>query len=674
MTRHFKWYGTICKSSGLMISRSSETSESDRRVCFWNKLYLIYSVGCLSVCAIVEIGFFYQLCLAVFAHDVPFTTTVHVLLYVVVNAKVALNTTLATVKVRSMHRFFSESSKYEESVQFVAPRNHRRMTPTCCLIRFLLLSAFVANVCTCSYLSLEFVDRLGRGPALGAMLKLTCMAGNFLYYVFDAASFLVLRPCCEVIRLYIEHQHGVLRSIVRRKECDVIGSERRARLVEDVRFNLCTISDIKRRLNDIWQYAIVTSGGVLLFSFCIGVYLIFVEELWTLENFLAFLNTVSATLDFLDIVILSDAMVTEIGFFYQLCLAVFAHDVPFTTTVHVLLYVVVNAKVALNATLATVKVRSMHRFFSESSKYEESVQFVAPRNHRRMTPTCCLIRFLLLSAFVANVCTCSYLSLEFVDRLGRGPALGAMLKLTCMAGNFLYYVFDAASFLVLRPCCEVIRLYIEHQHGVLRSIVRRKECDVIGSERRARLVEDVRFNLCTISDIKRRLNDIWQYAIVTSGGVLLFSFCIGVYLIFVEELWTLENFLAFLNTVSATLDFLDIVILSDAMVTELLYLRKSLKPGEMALSAAGFFSLKSPMLVSSTHHNVRRLGRLTPTSAITYGLVMRLSHNKTQREPYIHHIQSCVVGGYATRHVPGRPDLVFRLAENDAGIQGLAVT
>ncbi|KAL3254428.1 hypothetical protein MRX96_054179 [Rhipicephalus microplus] len=312
MTRHFKWYGTICKSSGLMISRSSETSESDRRICFWNKLYLIYSVGCLFVCAIVEIGFFYQLCLAVFAHDVPFTTTVHVLLYVTVNAKVALNATLATVKVRSMHRFLSESSKYEESVQFVAPRNHRRMTPTCCLIRFLLLSAFVANVCTSSYLSLEFVDRLGRGPALGAMLKLTCMAGNFLYFVFDAASFLVLRPCCEVIRLYIEHQHGVLRSIVRRKVCDVIGSERRARLVEDVRFNLCTISDIKRRLNDIWQYAIVTSGGVLLFSFCIGVYLIFVEELWTLENVLAFLNTVSATLDFLDIVILSDAMVTEV--------------------------------------------------------------------------------------------------------------------------------------------------------------------------------------------------------------------------------------------------------------------------------------------------------------------------------------------------------------------------
>ncbi|KAL1479438.1 hypothetical protein MTO96_051835 [Rhipicephalus appendiculatus] len=104
--------------------------------------------------------------------------------------------------------------------------------------------------------------------------------------------------------------------------------------------------------------------------------------------------------------------------------------------------------------------------------------------------------------------------------------------------------------------------------------------------------------------------------------------CIGIYLNFVEEFWTLEHVLAILYTISTGLDFLDIVILSDNMVREVrkvrqtlqnaaissakwdyiiqvedaegavLYLRDSLKPGEMALSGAGFFSLKLPILVS----------------------------------------------------------------------------
>ncbi|KAL1479302.1 hypothetical protein MTO96_051958 [Rhipicephalus appendiculatus] len=97
--------------------------------------------------------------------------------------------------------------------------------------------------------------------------------------------------------------------------------------------------------------------------------------------------------------------------------------------------------------------------------------------------------------------------------------------------------------------------------------------------------------------------------------------CIGIYLNFVEEFWTLEHVLAILYTISTGLDFLDIVILSDNMVREVrkvrqtlqnaaissakwdyviqvLYLRDSLKPGEMALSGAGFFSLKLSMLVS----------------------------------------------------------------------------
>ncbi|KAH6923950.1 hypothetical protein HPB50_010014 [Hyalomma asiaticum] len=313
MRRHFKWYEVICKSCGLAILRSPGTADSDADVNhFWNKLRIIYSVVCLSVCASVELSYVYQLWLAVFVHDRVFTTALYVLIYVACASKVALNTCVALVKARSLQTLLRESCKYERSVQFVAPKNRRTLTPTHCVVRPLLLVAFAANVCTSSYLSFKFVDRLGYGPALRAVVMLASIAGNFLFYVYDTVSFLVLRPCCEVIRLYIEHQHEVLRCIVKITRTQNAGQEKRARLVERVRLNLCTVSHLKGTLNQIWGCSIAVSGAVLLCTSCIGIYLNFVEEFWTPDHLLNILYTVSTSLDFLDITNLSDSMVREV--------------------------------------------------------------------------------------------------------------------------------------------------------------------------------------------------------------------------------------------------------------------------------------------------------------------------------------------------------------------------
>ncbi|KAL3227196.1 hypothetical protein MRX96_024166 [Rhipicephalus microplus] len=292
MTRHFKWYEMICKSCGLLFLHNSKTSESDDAVCSWNKVYLIYSLVCISVCALVEISYFYEIWLAVFSHDLVFTTTLYVVIYTMDLAKAMLNATLTFVKARSLQKFFHESSEYEQQVRFKAPQESSHDDT--------------------SYLSIKFIDQLGCVPALGATLKFMSIAGNFVFYVLDAAPFLVIRPCCEVIRLYIEHQHGVLRCIVRSGGDNFVGPEKRARLVEKVRLDLCTISHIKRSLNGIWQHAIAVSGATVICISCVGIYLNFVEEYWTLEHLLSIMYTVSTVLDFLDIAILSDAMVREV--------------------------------------------------------------------------------------------------------------------------------------------------------------------------------------------------------------------------------------------------------------------------------------------------------------------------------------------------------------------------
>ncbi|KAL3254427.1 hypothetical protein MRX96_054178 [Rhipicephalus microplus] len=313
MRRHFKGYGRICKYFGLLILRSSRTSVSEEEVLSWNKFYLIYSATCMFLCAINEIAYIYELWITVLVHDLIFTTNLYVLICAFDSSKIALNATLMLLKARSLQKFFYESHKYEQRVRFAAPKTGLKATNASYLIRFLLLAAFAVNVCTSSYLSIEFVDKLACGPVLGATLKLASIAGNFVYYVLDAAPFLVVRPCCEVIRLYIEHQHAVLRLIVRSGGNDYVGPERRARLVENVRLNLGAISHIKRSLNETWQHAIAVSGAMVLWASCSGIYLNFVEEFWTVEHVLSITYTISAVLDFLDIAILSDAMVRELA-------------------------------------------------------------------------------------------------------------------------------------------------------------------------------------------------------------------------------------------------------------------------------------------------------------------------------------------------------------------------
>ncbi|KAL1479876.1 hypothetical protein MTO96_034767 [Rhipicephalus appendiculatus] len=201
MRRHFKWYGMICTFSGLPILHGPQTSDYDEGIDHfsWNKWYLIYSIACLTVWALVELIFFYQLWLAIFVRNLIFTTTVNALFHVVSAVKAALNASIPFIKARSLQRFFNESCEYEQRVHFVAPTNRRKPTLTFCLIRPLLLVAFAANVGICSYFSIELVGHLGYGPTLSLTLKITVVAGHFLFYVYDAACFLVLRPCCEVI-------------------------------------------------------------------------------------------------------------------------------------------------------------------------------------------------------------------------------------------------------------------------------------------------------------------------------------------------------------------------------------------------------------------------------------------------------------------------------------------
>ncbi|KAL3240865.1 hypothetical protein MRX96_021662 [Rhipicephalus microplus] len=174
-------------------------------------------------------------------------------------------------------------------------------------------------------------------------------------------------------------------------------------------------------------------------------------------------------------------------------------------------------------------------------------------------------------------------------------------------------------FIVLRPCTEVIRLYIQHQHKLLRPLLDAR-CNV-PIAKRSKELEAIRINLCTIAALKQQLNAIWRWSIVASGAIVLTVSCICIYSVFTEEFSAVQHLLTILYSISSALDFVDIANVSQQLVNEmrqirhtlqkaptyfenevyyyqLIHLRASIKPKEMALSGAGFFTFNLPLAVS----------------------------------------------------------------------------
>ncbi|KAH7950316.1 hypothetical protein HPB49_022340 [Dermacentor silvarum] len=173
---------------------------------------------------------------------------------------------------------------------------------------------------------------------------------------------------------------------------------------------------------------------------------------------------------------------------------------------------------------------------------------------------------------------------------------GIVLKVSCVAGNFIFYVYQMVDFVVLRPCLEVLLLYIRQQYEVVRCMIDGGGSTVFVNP--ARKVEEVRMNLCAIALLKQQLNCIWRWSIMASGAVVLLFACSFTYSAFVEGFSTLQSLVGMIYTSLLVLDLLDIAGLSQEMVNEISYLRDTIKPKEMAISGAGFFSLNLPLIVS----------------------------------------------------------------------------
>ncbi|XP_075728468.1 uncharacterized protein LOC142769263 [Rhipicephalus microplus] len=308
MKQRFKWYGCFCLVSGLPFLQLPGGIEDHNSKKLWKQLYLIYSLFCFSLLVAIHVLYFYQVIDAVLNDVHVFTKSLYILLLVVVIFKVVFNFGCAVTKSHALYHFFRSSAKYEITAGFVAPE-HCDRGATRSVIRLLISLAFIANVSGSCYLSFEFLDCLGYTGMLNALLRAVCVGGNFVFYAFEMVHFIVLRPCAEVIRLYIEHQHKLLCTVL--DAGSIVPITKSSRELEEIRIHLCAIVVLKQQLNAIWGWSIMASGAMVLIVSCVCIYSVFTEEFSEAQHLLTILYSVSSALDFVDIVIVSQQLVNE---------------------------------------------------------------------------------------------------------------------------------------------------------------------------------------------------------------------------------------------------------------------------------------------------------------------------------------------------------------------------
>ncbi|CAN8006289.1 unnamed protein product, partial [Ixodes pacificus] len=306
MLRNLLPYGRFCRFSGCLFIQNFRKRPESMRV-QWMSWYTLYSAFCFAVFAVVQASFIFERVILLLTNIRLFTKSLFIVMQFAIVTKIVVNLSSNILGTASMIRFFRECAVFETSTGFSPPKPARRLK-FCHCIRLAMLAAFLV----CSVLSTTFLIRMLHSPASGVLdvfVKIASVFSNYLFFVYDTHHFLILRPCSEVLILYIKAQADILSSALRVPDCWKRAATVDA--VERVRLNNCKIRNLKTNLNGVWKASIVTSSVVILLMVCVGVYSAFDAGVPRSHLVLSMSYGVYSTLDFVDMATLSQTMVNE---------------------------------------------------------------------------------------------------------------------------------------------------------------------------------------------------------------------------------------------------------------------------------------------------------------------------------------------------------------------------
>ncbi|KAH6923875.1 hypothetical protein HPB50_008402 [Hyalomma asiaticum] len=307
MATHFRPYGWICRAVGLFFLQGLQSRRVHDVRATWKTWYTLYSLACLFCFASGDLAVVLANLIRVSLRVRSFTKSMLLVLVAVMAVRVTVNVATALFGSPGMVEFFKKSAEYEKRTAF-SREHHRARSWLSYLFRFFFLVAFFAHIVINATLSVRVFDFKGNrylefGVKAGVLLL------NLFCFVYDVLHFVELRPCCEVLVSYIRHQGDLLRASLATREFSGADDNRP---LECVRINLRSIIELKKVLNDVWQYSIVTSAVAILTITCFTVYSLFDGGIRPDQLAMIVTYCFYSAVDFADVARLSQTMSNEV--------------------------------------------------------------------------------------------------------------------------------------------------------------------------------------------------------------------------------------------------------------------------------------------------------------------------------------------------------------------------
>ncbi|EEC04170.1 predicted protein [Ixodes scapularis] len=634
MLQRFAGYGMLCRFGGCFFIQNFSKKSLEKATVTWKSPYTVYSILCFCFFFWFEAAFIVQKAYVLTIFSRSFARSLLFILHTVVTYKIFVNFSAMVMGTTKLLDFFRMSGAFEHSTGFRIPEKHRWPMARCCLVVAVLVISYAIGI---HFFVGEVTNGLPRQWVIAAKVcGYIAGAGFFLY---DSLPFVVLRCCTEVLVEYIHAQSLSFRDCDRSKVART--DQDASREIENIRINLSQIRKLKDTLNDVWKLPLAAMSASILLILCVVLYSVFdnglyLRDIWIILTYSAYstlcflemtcaqrlkdavraVPTTDATEAYVqqlrylhDVIDPVDMCLTGGGFFcikksllvsasyiFERVILFLTNIRLFTKSLFIVMQFAIVTKIVVNLSSNILGAASMVRFFRECAVFETSTGFSPPKPARRLK-FCHCIRLAMLTAFLV----CSVLSTTFLIRRLLSPASGVLdvfVKIASVFSNYLFFVYDTHHFLILRPCSEVLILYIKAQADILSSALRVPDCWKRAATVDA--VERVRLNNCKIRNLKTNLNGVWKASIVTSSVVILLMVCVAVYSAFDAGVPRSHLVLSMAYGVYSTLDFVDMATLSQTLVNEVHYLHNSLNPSDMALSGGGFFRLDMALLVSIT--------------------------------------------------------------------------
>ncbi|CAN7942417.1 unnamed protein product [Ixodes hexagonus] len=287
-------------------------------------------------------------------------------------------------------------------------------------------------------------------------------------------------------------------------------------------------------------------------------------------------------------------------------------------------HAIVRVKVFLNFLSMITGSGRLLDFFRKSAMFEWSSAFVSSKAYLRNGGG--RLWSLLRRTLVIVTLAATYVMFMhfYVAQVANAMAVEWALPykvIGSIAGLFIF-LYESLCYVVLRCCSGVLLEYIRAQLTAL-EVCSESSAARAGSSQASRQLETIRLNLCSIRELTRGLNNMWEISLAGTGiGIVLMN-CVVFYWVFHDGIFKREVWVTLSYCTYSSFAFMELVYVSQALMDEtqklknavkairtpdptggyaeeLRYLHESIDPKGMCFNGGGFFQLSKSLLVSMT--------------------------------------------------------------------------